>query len=127
MVLDKNALLMRDTKGELIPLEIESIILKGTIKIQPLTQGDFNEIAAKTNDGTLKDEDILCKYVKEPILTPEDIKQMPLISKSEIVKLILMSSGMTREETEVAIKKGTQLMDERLKKNLKSSQTPTEE
>jgi len=103
MVVDKSAITMRDGEGKLLPMEIESVVFKGSIKITPLTEGDFNEL--KTNAGNLKDEEMIVKYLKEPVLTKEEAKALPAISKNEIVKCLLMTTGATREDIDKAMKK----------------------
>lgn len=112
MVVTKNAIMMRDPTGTLLPMEIESELFKGSVKILPLTEGDLNELKSKQ----IPDGDFIKKYLVEPSMTKEEVKDIPVASKKELVKLILMSSGMTREEVEMSLKKGVELMMDRLEK-----------
>ena len=114
MTVNKNALLMRDNEGELLPMELDSPLFKGTVKVIPMSEGDFNKIKSQGTEAN--DDDIINKFLYEPKLTPEEVKTLPAISKREIVKLILMTSGLTREEIEFNLAKATEMMRKRLAK-----------
>jgi len=87
LVVDKNALIFRDSEGKLLPMIVQSELFKGEVKLLPLRDGDFNEI--KANAEKIKDEDIIKKHLIEPVLTDEELNQMPRISKIELIKLII--------------------------------------
>ena len=115
MIVNKNALMLRDNEGNLLPMEMESEVFKGALKIIPLTEGDFNEI--RTNAGNIKDEDFISKYLVEPKLTKDEITTLPIISKREISKLILMTAGLSREEVEKGMKIALDNLDTNKKKS----------
>jgi hypothetical protein len=114
MVVEKNALMLRDGQGNLLPMEIPSDLFKGNVKILPMVDGDLNKIKAEKE--VVKDEDIIEKYLVEPKLSREEIDVLPKISKLELVKLILMTTGLSRDEVEVTLKKGIEMMMDRIKK-----------
>ena len=103
MVIDKNALLMRDASGNLLPIEEESELFGGTVKILPMKLGDFNEL--KNSKDKIQDEDLIIKHLLEPKLNKDDINNLPLKSRREILTLILITSGLSRQEVEKTMSK----------------------
>jgi len=114
MVVNASALTMRDGEGKLLPMEIESKIFGGGVKLLPMKDGDFN--ALKVNAAKAKDEDIIEKHLFEPKLTKEQIEDLPRLSKIELVKMILMTTGITREEVDRTVSKALENAEEKLKK-----------
>lgn len=113
MVVTKNAIKLRDENNELVPQEIESKIFGGTVRILPFTQGQYNS----KEGNKVSDEEFIEKHLVEPKLDLEEIKNLPLKSKRELSKLVMVASGMTEEEFELGFKKGIIMMKERLEKN----------
>jgi len=113
MVVTKNALLLRDNEGNRLPVEEHSELFGGTVKILPPSEGDFAEL----KQGQFTEEQMIGKFLVEPKLSEEELKNMPKKSRRELYLLILMATGMLREEAELNLKKGIEMMSERLKKN----------
>ena len=106
MVVDKNAILMRNNNGELVPIEIDSPVFNGKVKIIPMTIGDFNEIS---NQGDKSNDDkLILDHLAEPKLSLDEIKTLPMMSKIELLKLIMMTSGMSREQVDDLMSKTQQ-------------------
>jgi len=113
MTATKNVLMMRNANGDLLPRELKSDLFGDTVKVLPISQGDFSEIVAMGN----KDAEIICKYLCEPQLTIEEVNKLPIVSKRELIILILMGTGIAREQLEKLMEKGVEnLLSGELKK-----------
>ena len=77
-----------------------------------MSMGDFNK--AKS-DGS-KDENIIEQHLVEPKLTSEEVKKPPLISRRELMILVMMTSGMTREQAEEGFTKALKTIQENQQK-----------
>jgi len=98
MTVTKNALMLRDNDGELLPATVHSDLFGGEVKLKRLTDGDINEITEKAKNK--QDNEMLLNFVIEPVMGLEDIKEMPSIAKRELMILIMMTAGMPRDKVE---------------------------
>ena len=115
MVVEKNALLLRDSEGKSLPIEEHSDFFGGAIKVFPMTQGEYNELIEAKDKAS--DEALIGKFLVEPKLDTEEIKKLPLKSKSEIITIILMGAGMSREQIKIMQEVGMSNALDALKKN----------
>ena len=113
MTVDKSVLMCRDAEGKRIPVDVDSRLFDGTIKVFPIASGDFN----KLSDSTDSDDKMIEEFVVEPKLSAEEIKDMPLRNKRELVKLVLKGGGLTDEEIAVAQEQNLRALQDKLKKN----------
>ena|SRR3990167_3707018 len=112
MVVDKNILLSRDKDGNLLPIEVESTLFKGTLKVLPITKGDLNSM---TSSGQ-GDADIICKFIVDPPMTKEDVEKIPIMNQRELIKLVLKGGGLTDDEIRIAQEQNLRALEQELKK-----------
>ncbi len=112
MVVDKNALMCRDADGKLLPVEVDSKMFAGTVKVLPIRKGDISKMAG-TDDS---DDKLVEDFLVEPKLSIEQIKDLPLRSKRELAKLILKAGGLSDEEIRLAQEQNLKILEEELKK-----------
>ena len=118
----EQVLYLRGKDGELIPQKVELELIEGehTIRVLPITKGEFNEIFTelvrekrrnifwkifywifKKKPRTLieRDYDIIENHLVEPKFTRKEIEQMSPPYMSAILSAILsMSIGMSQKE-----------------------------
>ena len=113
----EEALIRRDEKGELIPLEVSlKIPGKPTIKVTPLTKGEIQRILAVPDEEKQKVEDEIMKdHCIEPSYTQEEFEDLkPHIYGA--IKIAIMSLSLGKTQEEVAESTTSQIVDEMQKK-----------
>ena len=115
MVVDKSALFFRDEEGNLLPLEVHSDLIKGTVMLRPLTLGTLAKRGAAKDDGN-QDMNLLLDHLIEPKITKEEYTKIPEFVKKELLILLLMTLGLERDDAEEAYAKGNKIVQEALKK-----------
>ena len=105
MILDKEEMLFeRDESGSLISKEVVVIRLpnKPTIRITPITRGEFKRIReglnAEGNTTEDQDGDIILSHLIEPKITKEEIKFMKKSYVDSIVLTIFDYSSLVVKE-----------------------------
>jgi len=98
MAVNKNAIMLRDSEGRLLPATQHSELFGGEVKLKRITDGDINEIREKS--ANMSNDELIEKFLIEPQLTKDEIKQLPTVSKKELVILTLMTTGMERKDVE---------------------------
>lgn len=115
----EDTLLARDGEGKLLPVEI-TLPLSGkpTIRVLPITRGEFADIHAKATDGKSsrqEDDEIIVKYCLEPKYTLEEAKDLKAAVSTAIVTSIIEVSIGYKSKDEVS--RISAVEEEELKKN----------
>lgn len=98
MTLTTNQLLGRDEKGELLPVEIDVPEFGGTILATPVARGEILRMNSEVKLGGVLPLEVDLIYIenhlKKPVLTKEQIADLPIKHVAIIVKAILRASGL---------------------------------
>lgn len=114
MLKKEQILHQRDTDGKLRPIKVKLELLEGEpdIRAIPMPRGElrkfFNEMEAAGQTDTTKDQndEIIRKYLVEPELTEQEIKDMkPIPTNAISVAIFSISTGISQKEIEEKSKK----------------------
>jgi len=95
----ENALIKRDSNGELLPVEVELTLLpdKPLVKVLPFTKGEMNDLNQK--ESKEQEIEIIFNKCIEPKFTREEILDLkPNISSAIVVAISALSLGLSQEE-----------------------------
>jgi len=104
MLLDKkNALLERDSNGELLPVNVKLETLDDDVEVilKPMSKGELAEISnnSKLNNNIDGDDiKIISKFCVKPVFTDDEVKFLkPIISQAIIIALLSVSTGLNQK------------------------------
>lgn len=97
-MLDKNKLLGRDEKGNLIPAEIDIPELDGKVMIIPVTKGELERVQAKYIADPEKTEaidiEMIVSHLIKPKISIEEFSDMPVMHMRYLLNALLEASGV---------------------------------
>ena len=110
-------LFLRGDDGELLPLDVKVVGLKGEpdIKVSPITSGKFNELMSSDIKGKVEqDNKVILEHCVLPKYNEQEVNDMKSMTKAAIINAI-MAVSLGKDQDELNKKSKEQILSEEQK------------